>query len=115
MKCIFIVSFAIILLEVSVGCSKESVDLRQVDCIEKQLEKREMVPYDGQKLGCKMYLVLFHYRGEQVFQLNNNCARLTVGPKNCMGISPYKSNNSSERTQYFTETERIGIVGIEME
>ena len=73
----------LLLFTVNAACREECHI--EKNCIEKVLEKNNMVRYADQEVGCKLYLSLFEYKGEQYFMLNNNCADMVSYPFNCNG------------------------------
>jgi len=93
-----------ILIFFSIGCSKNSNI--ENDCIDTKLEELEMVKYDGEEIGCQLFLELFHYKNKQYFLLGSHCADIDTAPIDCDG------NIINDWTKFYNSAESIGIIGI---
>jgi hypothetical protein len=100
-------AIAIVLL---IGCSKN--DSQNSDCIESMLEESNMIEYNGQEIGCKFFLELYHHKNRQFFLLGNHCADMISYPIDCEGKKICENDEDSECKDFYKHAERIGIIGI---
>jgi hypothetical protein len=107
MRVLNIAIFAILII--TLGCVKDNTI--NTDCIEAMLNKRNMLAYNGEEIGCKMFLTLYHYDNKQYFHLGCHCADIFSLPIDCEG-NEICINDDSECKRYVKRAERIGIVGI---
>ncbi len=98
------------LLLFMLSCSKDKST--QFECINTTLEEFEMVAFEGQDMGCKFFLELFHYNNKQYFLLGNHCADMISYPTDCEGNTLCQNAQNSECLAFYRNAKNIGIIGI---
>lgn len=101
-------AIAMILL---IGCSKD--DYIKSDCIESMLIESNMIEYNGQEIGCKSFLELYHYKNRQFFLYGNHCADMWSYPVDCEGNKLCENGEDFKCRSFYNKAERIGIIGID--
>jgi hypothetical protein len=95
------------------ACRDECVVER--GCISDVLEEYEMIPYNGQDIGCRHFMTLHELRGKQYFVLGSHCADIVFTAFDCEG-NVLCSNGDDELCRDFQENAiELSIVGIAME
>ena len=95
----------------TMSCSTD--ENTELDCISSKLEELDMVEFAGQDLGCKFFLELYEYKNKQYFLLGNHCADIISYPTDCDGNKLCESGEDSACRKFYTNANRIGIVGVE--
>lgn len=89
------------------GCSED--EIIEENCVTSVLTENDMVEYNGQELGCKFFLELYHYKKKQFFVLGSHCADILPHAMDCEGNIFCKD---SECKDFFANAKKIGIVGV---
>jgi hypothetical protein len=96
----------------SFGCDDEQSTKRQ-NCIESVLEEHHMIPYTGEDLGCKFFITLFEFNGEQYFQLGNHCADMVTYPFDCKGNQICAEGATALCSEFYRSATYMDIVGMD--
>lgn len=106
---ILISTVAIVILFLT-GCSED--DTIKAICTEQMLSEHKMIEYNGQEVGCKSFLELYHFRNEQFYLLGNHCADMISYPTDCDGNILCENEMDATCKDFYENAERIGIIGI---
>ena len=101
--------FLLLLFFTFTGCREECYV--EKNCIAEILEENNMIGYANQDLGCKLYLSLFEYKGEQYFLLNNNCVDMISYPFNCHGEQLCENLPSEACISFYEEALLSALLG----
>ncbi len=99
--------FVLILLCFS--CEKE--DIVEFNCTTDKVSEAQMIPFSNQELGCKSYLDLYTFEGEEYYTIGNLCMDIEAIYTNCNGDMICKEDNKRCR-RFNKDAEYFGIVGI---
>lgn len=102
----------ILVFALTLACSKEA-DIKS-DCLNDVLQQKGMVKYQGEELGCNMFLELYHFKAKQYFIINNHCADMSAFPYDCKGNNLCKDYYNPDCLRFSREAEYKGIVGIKI-
>jgi len=95
------------LLVVFISACKHKENPIKKDCIANMLTQKNMIPYGGGEInGCKFFVVLYEWKGEQYFSLGNPCADMIPNAVDCDGIEVTNPN-------FWNQATNLGIIGIE--
>ncbi len=72
-----------------------------------------MIAYNGQEIGCKFFLELYHYQDNDFFLLGSHCADMTSYPIDCEGNVLCEDLEDTICMDFYLNSERIGIIGID--
>lgn len=100
----------VFILFIFLGCSKD--DNINIDCLDTRLEEWEMVAYDGQEIGCKLFVSLYHHNNKQYYLLDNYCADMISYPIDCDGNILCENEVNTACENFYDNAEYVGIVGI---
>jgi len=72
-----------------------------------------MTKYQGEEIGCRMFLTMYEFRGKLYFELNNHCADLEIFITDCGGNKINETLSDLFNFLFEMNARRIGVVGIE--
>ncbi len=93
------------------GCTKDQVP--EVGCVSSQLEALNMVRYQGQYIGCKLFVALYIHQHKQYFLLNSHCADMISYPTDCQGNQLCTNGEDAACRSFYDDAVWVGIVGVE--
>ena len=96
------------------GCTDDTPDSPEIQCIENALNRYEMRPYKGEDVSnCWLdYLVQYKWNDEFYFDWTNECIDVILSPTNCNGDFAVDIYPDSILNRFFDELEWIKIVGV---
>ncbi|MEO6037326.1 MAG: hypothetical protein ABIQ93_02865 [Saprospiraceae bacterium] len=109
MKFLFAFTFFLLLLP---ACKKATAD-KPLSCVEQFIADHQLVPYNGQDLGCKFYTLLFELDGQQYFGLGAACIDMLTIPVDCSGNAYCTSIDAPELSYFYRNAAFIGIIGVQ--
>lgn len=101
-----IIAVSIIL---TASCKKEAAF--ESDCIQAIIEGNGLVAYNGQDIGCKTFLMLYCFEGNQYFLSGNNYADMLSYPIDCDGNKLCETYDDMKCKEFFANAEFIKIIG----
>ena len=104
MKYLFL--FSAFLLTV-ISCKKEPIGYGST-CEGALITQLEMVPYEGERLGCKFFLMKYVNGEDEKFAIGNNCIDMIFILLDCNGQPAFESD--SEMTQFMKDASYLGII-----
>lgn len=99
----------ILLISFLWACNKSDAES---NCIDAQLESRDMVPYTGTSLDCHFFLEMYSFEGNDYFSVNNHCIDMIITYEDCSGIDICREGNTFECNKFEANRQYLGIVGI---
>lgn len=90
------------------GCTKH-----MEDCDDAILSKNNMVKYENQDIGCRLYLESYLYYQKKYFKFGSHCALILCYPMDCDGNLLYNSIEDKAHTEFWKNAKYIGIIGVE--
>lgn len=95
------------------SCISDDDGGRIPSCTDEIIHQFEMVPFNGQDMECKFVLNAYEFRGEKYFVPTNNCIDLILVVYNCKGDQVCMLETNEFCTNFWLESESLGIVGIQ--
>jgi hypothetical protein len=87
----------------------------QPTCADRILAEYGMVPYNGQKIACNLFMTLYERRGQQYFQLMSHCADMISRPFDCQGIELCQNVNEQQCRDFHENAIELGVVGMRVD
>ncbi len=91
------------------GCSKE--ELPSPACTETLLEQLDMIPYDGQEIGCGFFLELYLFENQYYYLLGNPCIDMVQYPVDCQGDPDPAQVSGAWYLDFFESAQNLGVIG----
>ena len=102
------------LMLLAISCKHKPIEepAAVLSCEEAFIQSHQLLPYNGQELGCKGYYALYELEGKSYFSADNPCADMISNPVDCDG-QPYAPSLDSPQLAYFySHATYVRIVGI---
>ena len=107
MRPIIYLSFLCFLLS---ACVEDQLTPQVEDCTDTLMEEFELVPFNDETFGCKLYLAAYIWRDRTYYYFGSHCADFVLNPFDCNRF--FICEDGSERIcdQFFEEATYLGII-----